>query len=85
MIIQCKSLCFYKTMCLLLSQMVYLEKSEKISLSHGRDVRMLGQEMRKYINDLLVNLQQFGIITHPSEGKIVVVLVLFGFGLAWRR
>ena len=65
--------------------MVYLEKSEKISLSHGNDVRKLSQEMRKYINDLLVIPQQFGIIKHTSEGKIVVVLDLFCFGLAWRR
>lgn len=55
-------------MCLLLRCVVCFEKNEKISLSHGKDIKTLRQQMRKYIDDLVVDLQQFGIIKPQRKG-----------------
>lgn len=62
--------------------MVYFEKSETIRLSHGKDVRMLRQQMRKYINDLMIDLQKFGTIKCTRRGDRLL-LPLFLFCLVW--
>ena len=56
-----------------------LKKSKKLSLSHGKGVRILGQKMRKYINDLVV-LRQLGIFKPTKRGKIVIVSFFFFSG-----
>lgn len=48
--------------------MKYLLLQAKISLSHGKDIKTLRQQMRKYIDDLVVDLQQFGIIKPQRKG-----------------
>lgn len=78
-------------MCLFLSYKVCFERSKKISLSHGKDVKMF-QQMGKYVNNLMLDPQQFGIINTLREGTnnhcydcCFVFFVLLCFGLTWRR
>lgn len=64
--------------------MVYFEKSEKISLSHGKDDRMLSQQVRKYMNYLMVDPQQFGTTKHTRRGDklLLWLFCLFCSGFA---
>lgn len=64
-------------MYLILSYVVYFEKSKKISLSHGKDVRILSQKMRKYINDLVVVLRQSGIFKSMKRGENCYCFIFF--------